>query len=442
MATNSVRVLLGLVCCGGAVGTARADEPLPEGARLPEQTDDFTGERASFQSVIERTLEQNPQLVIANEDVVRAKALLEQVRASSLPTLTANGGYTRLDGDRILNGKVILGENQLTANLQLAAPVIAAKSWAAWSHAGDNVKTALVSVEEARRQLAVLAGRAYLTVLSQRSLVEVSRTARNAARAAHDFAKARFTGGVGTRLDEVRAAQELATDESQLAAARVVLRRAREALGVIAAAEGPIDAVETPNLEERGSLTDALADAERRPDVRAAQSRKDAAHRVTRDSYTDYLPLLNAVFQPFYQDPPSLTVPKTGWQGQLVLSLPLFDGGLRYGQRRERSALERQARAQLEGTLRQARSEVRVAFGAVREADRSLASAKEAAALAKEALGLATTAYRAGAATNLELIDAERHARDADTQAALAEDTARQARLELLVASGHFPDMR
>ena len=211
---------------------------------------------------------------------------------------------------------------------------------------------------------------------------------------------------------------------------------------MIVAAEGPIDALEPPNLEERGSVTDALAAAERRPDVRAAQSRRDAAHRVTRDSYTDYLPLLNAIFQPFYQDPPSLTVPKTGWQGQLVLSLPLFDGGLRYGQRRERSAIEQQARAQLEGTLRQARSEVRVAFGAVREADRSLASAKEAAALAKEALGLATTAYRAGAATNLELIDAERHARDADTQAALAEDTARQARLELLVASGHFPDPR
>ena len=38
-----------------------------------------------------------------------------------------------------------------------------------------------------------------------------------------------------------------------------------------------------------------------------------------------------------------------------------------------------------------------------------------------------------------EVIDAERQARDAETQAAIAEDTARQARLDLLAASGRFP---
>jgi outer membrane protein TolC len=180
----------------------------------------------------------------------------------------------------------------------------------------------------------------------------------------------------------------------------------------------------------------------RRPDVREAQSRSEAAHHVTRDSYTDYLPLLTGIFAPFYQNPPSLTVPRTGWQAQLLLTVPLFDGGLRYGQRRERSAFERQARAQLEATLRQARSEVRVAFEAVREADHANAFAHEAAKLAKEALDLAATAYRAGTATNLELIDAQRHARDAAAQAALAEDSARQARLELLVSTGRFPDAK
>jgi outer membrane protein TolC len=85
---------------------------------------------------------------------------------------------------------------------------------------------------------------------------------------------------------------------------------------------------------------------------------------------------------------------------------------------------------------------VRVAFDAVRDADRSLAAARRAAALAKEAADLATTAYRAGTVTNLELIDAERQARDAGQQAALAEDTSRQARLDLLTASGHFPDSK
>ena len=48
-------------------------------------------------------------------------------------------------------------------------------------------------------------------------------------------------------------------------------------------------------------------------------------------------------------------------------------------------------------------------------------------------------AFRAGATTNLEVIDAQRRARDTETIAAVAEDRVRQARLDLLVALGLFP---
>ena len=51
----------------------------------------------------------------------------------------------------------------------------------------------------------------------------------------------------------------------------------------------------------------------------------------------------------------------------------------------------------------------------------------------------ATLAYRAGASTNIEVLDAARQARDADTATAQAEDLSRQARLDLLVSAGRFP---
>jgi outer membrane protein len=54
-------------------------------------------------------------------------------------------------------------------------------------------------------------------------------------------------------------------------------------------------------------------------------------------------------------------------------------------------------------------------------------------------LSLTNLAYRAGASTNIEVIDAERVARDADTSVAQAEDAWRQATLDLLLASGRFP---
>jgi outer membrane protein TolC len=136
---------------------------------------------------------------------------------------------------------------------------------------------------------------------------------------------------------------------------------------------------------------------------------------------------LNLVAFPFYQDPPTATVPHTGWQAQLVLTLPLYDGGLRYGLEHERKALAEEARVNVEATLRQARSDVRTAFEELERADLALDQARQSEAFAKKALELANLAYRAGATTNLEVIDAERQARDAQTRAAIAEDAARQA---------------
>ncbi len=82
---------------------------------------------------------------------------------------------------------------------------------------------------------------------------------------------------------------------------------------------------------------------------------------------------------------------------------------------------------------------MRIAFEAVQRADEALAQSREGAKLAQEALELSQLAYRAGATSNIEVVDAERRAREAATEAVVAEDVARQARLDLLSAAGRFP---
>jgi outer membrane protein TolC len=151
------------------------------------------------------------------------------------------------------------------------------------------------------------------------------------------------------------------------------------------------------------------------------------------------MPTVNGQFQPFFQHPSSLTMPTTGWQAFLILNFPLVEGGFRRGQMRERDALLAEARAQYDGLLRQTRSDLRVAVEENRRADEAMRSASTAAELAHQALDLANLAYHAGATTNIEVIDAERRARDADSVVVVAEDNVRQARLDLLVAAGQFP---
>jgi outer membrane protein TolC len=209
---------------------------------------------------------------------------------------------------------------------------------------------------------------------------------------------------------------------------------------MLVGADGAVDAADDVRFEDPRNSAETLDDVvAKRSDVAVLERARRAAATVVKDSWLDYLPYLNGAFTPFFQNPSTATQPELGWQAQLLLGVPLFDGGTRYGVHAERRALETDAALRLEQALTQARSELRVAAQAVARADRTLEAAREAEAHAREALALANEAYRAGATRSLEVVDAERRARDAETQVAIAEDAARQARLELLVASGRFP---
>ncbi|MBP9945831.1 MAG: TolC family protein, partial [Vicinamibacteria bacterium] len=70
---------------------------------------------------------------------------------------------------------------------------------------------------------------------------------------------------------------------------------------------------------------------------------------------------------------------------------------------------------------------------------RVLMSARQAAEQANEVLKITIAAFDAGASTNIEVIEAQRTARDVETALAQAEDSLRQAQFDLLVALGRFP---
>jgi len=441
-----VGTLLFLVAGRASAEVLPAMPPIPKLDQVsPESGTGY--EKISLTESVRRALARNPTAVVAMQEIRRAEALLVQARAGSMPSLMANGTLTRLDADRVLvtpatpitpeSIRNISARNQQAANLQLNVPLVAPRAWMNWSESSANLTISKASGEDIRRTLATSVARAYLLIISQKRQVDINARAVDTDRSHYEYTHTRFAGGVGTRVDEVRAAQQLAADQAQFSASFTALARAREALGVLLAEEAPVDTLDDVALPDASpSFEDA---ANRRQDVQAAKARALVAEKVRKDSWADYAPVLNGQFQPFYQNPKSLTQPETGWQAMLVLSFPLVEGGIRIGQKRERDALLAEARAQYDGLLRQTRSDIRVAIEEIRRADESMRSARAAAELAHQALDLANLAYHAGATTNIEVTDAERRARDADSAVVIAEDTVRQARLDLLVAAGQFP---
>jgi outer membrane protein TolC len=158
-----------------------------------------------------------------------------------------------------------------------------------------------------------------------------------------------------------------------------------------------------------------------------------------RESEKDWLPTVRGVVQPQFTYPSQFFLPSRTWRALVLFDVPILDSGQRAGVKAERTAALNETRAQLTGAEVQARSEVRAGREAVRSAEAGLTSARAAADQARRVVDIVNVSFRAGAATNIEVIDAERRARDADTAAAVAEDSLRRAKLELLTAIGSFP---
>jgi outer membrane protein TolC len=403
-------------------------------------------ERLTLDEAIGRARVHNPDALVAAAEVRRAEALVAQVRASALPSVSPQATYARLDGDRVLMGQVIQSKDQFNAIGGIVVPLIVPQRWAQWAHAADGRRIAELSVEEVRRRVAIATAHAYLTVIVQRLVIAADTNARDAARVHAAFAEKQYEGGAVSRLDAVRAEQQWHVAEAQLNDAEIGLVRAREALGILLGGDRPIDVAETPRFPLPSPSTPsaaggggALGPEQLRADILAQAMRRIAADHQVRDSWTDFTPYLIGRFDPQFTDPPTIFQPRYAWQAQVQLVWPLFEGGLRYGQIRERRALLAEASTGFDAIVRAAYSDLRSGFEAVRRAEARVREAAAAAKLGHDALDIANLRYREGAATNIDVIDAERQARDADISAALAEDNERQARLDLLAAAGRFP---
>ncbi|MET0390772.1 MAG: TolC family protein [Polyangiales bacterium] len=421
---------------------AVADEPAPLITATPASTSQpaHALPRVGLQAALDEALSRELRVRVAQAEVERTEGLLQSARAGFLPTLLGRAAYIRNNRERSTAAGIAVARDQLNADVTLTVPLFAPRAWNDTGFASDNARTAESDLADTRRTVAISTAQAYLTVMAQHRSIEVTQRALDNANAHYQYAHQRLAGGIGNQVDDVRAAQEVATNAAQLERAQASLYAAQEALGyslgrteaVDADAEVKLDA--PPNMEAGLSGANTL-----RGDVVADRAALSAQQNLIDDNWAEYMPLIVVQAQPFYREPGTLAQPHTGWQAQLILTLPIYDGGAREGVLAQRRATLHARQAQLQDSLRRASSEVRVAYNAVRHTDASLTAAKQAAGFASQALQFATAAYEAGASTNIEVVDAERRARDADTAVVIAEDGARQARLSLLAATGRFP---
>jgi outer membrane protein len=426
-----------LVILGLAAEAAPQAPPPPPPVAVVTEPHVPVVERLTFDEAVARAMARSPSIGEAAQAILQAESLLARARTVFYPLIYGNIGTAVLDAARGFDDSIVTPRTQTAFSATISYALIDAARWANKNAAADRVVVAQASARETRQHVAVVAAQAYLAVIAAERQSDITRRNHETAKALEDYAKTRLDAGQGSRLNYVRSVQQRATAEGLVQIAELAVQQAQEALGVAVFAPGPVGARGEPTLPPARIPPDdswLLA----RPDVQQYEAELDARSRIVSDAWKSWAPTLTGSFTPRYVTPAGLFEPSRTWRAFFQLEIPIFDGTLG-SERRFKIADRETARFRLDGLRVEARSEVRSAQESVRRAEAIVKSTREAADAASEALRITEFAYKAGATTNVEVVQAQQAARNGEIEAAVAEDRLRQFRLDLLVALGQFP---
>jgi outer membrane protein TolC len=367
-----------------------------------------------------------PSAAQARSRAAAAAAVVAQAAAPLLPTLAASGSYTRNSDEAKVVKPAVPPQSPSTLYIQpleawaaggsLRLPIAIPSAWADLAAARHGAAAAEAGAQASLQalRLAVVQG-AWLEASAEEIAAAADRalaTAREQARSARRAVEA----GVQPRLSALASETQAVRREGDRVRAQASLEKAQLALGVLLGRDERVRIPVTAPAAAPAPDPEALAQEalRRRPEMRAQGEQLAAAESQVTAARLRWLPQLSATGSAFAQDVPFPTGKDRGWRAMVELTWPLYDGGLRYGKRRQAEAEAAGARAAAEGQrlavlqeVEDAARELRVSAERLRLAEQQQAVAADAAATAKRGFEAGTTGNVEVLAANDDLFQAE-----------------------------------
>ena len=321
-----------------------------------------------------------------------------------------------------------------TAALSLSQTVFDAAAYRGLSSAQANTRSAEANLSDVHRRITQGLARALVAVVSAERAAEINRTSLRQALERSALTERTFELGAATQLDVARVNQDVAVARSALITGDEQLRRTREALGLALGIDGEVGVVPEFVLDGLVAQTHQacrpLAHDELRPDLVAAREQVEAAAQSRAQAAAGYLPRVDLASN----IGAFTTTPGPGrvslWSVAAVLSVPIWEGGLRRGLIEERAGAEAAAVVAAEARRREVFFEVERARRGEEVARKLVEAAQSARELALQTDRLTRRSFEIGRATSLELVQTAVNLRQAELNLALREFEWVQARLD------------
>lgn len=386
-------------------------------------------------------------LRIAIAEVMRAEAQSRTALAAALPSvnLNVNAQHNLLTNEAAQIAGVnpdntprftpisVPVPNILNGNITAAIPLVNVRTWYAVGTAKRSAEASRLRTEDIKRTLVTALASAVVNVYTAERVAEINRiNLQNALERLALTERRQVLGAVGG-LDVVRAQQDAEATRGTLIAGDESLRQSREALGLALGYAEPVGVPQNLKLDElaRAALgsckkTDGV---DTRADVAALKKNAEVGARQINEARQAFLPTvtLQSTLSSTSQDTGAL--PRTLWNVQALIAVPIWDGGARYGAMRDANARYEQALQNLEAQRRSATIEASRALRQVTVAETNLRISTQTRDLSLENDRLTRAAYAEGRGTSLELTASANALRQAEVNLVVREFELVQARI-------------
>lgn len=393
---------------------------------------------------LESAQTRNVDARIAHEAAGSARASFDQQWGVLLPSLSANGGYTRNQyaatvdiptGATSTQTITIIPRDQLEATLKAEVPLIDVSKWLKVGAAAESSSAAESKEQLTREQVRRQVVTAYFSWAGARGVLDSARKSLAVAKAQVEQQSARKEAGVATELELVRAAAEVERNTQVVADAEALLANSRRSLRTVSGLEpGEDAALPVDDLHPEPPLAELEGRAGELPAIASAEHDATAASRSWTAAAATLAPTLNAQFTQRFTNATGFQNQAAVWNAGVTFSWRADLGsvqGLRIASASEQTARLNAEKARL-AAVDQIHSDwqrVRAAITKVRASRAQIESTRRAQALAKER-------NAAGVATQLDVIQADRDLFSAEMNDISARLDLATARASLRLSAG------
>jgi HAE1 family hydrophobic/amphiphilic exporter-1 len=376
---------------------------------------------------VARALEVNPQVQKSVHDIALYKGGVTEAMADALPEVSVTANALRYRDPALLNSSSFdafppelrqslrpVGANLFDGLLYVRQTVYSFKLGGAIRAARLATTLSHEQLRGSRQAVALAAVQAYNEYLLWRERVRVAENSVAQKQQHLEMARNRRAAGVATDLDVLRSQVDLENTRTILLRQKggADLARGRLNAVMVQPIDNPVEPVDSLAFEPMEvDLETVIREAEaNRPEARAAQLNEEIQGELVSVARGERLPRLDlqGAWGWSVREPGNFLTPDySKWNAALTLSVPVFDGRRSAGRVAQARAEQGKANQDRIALGNRIRLEAKEAVDRLNVAKSVLASAELNVAQAQQALDMTQANYRAGAATTLDVLDAQ-----------------------------------